>query len=80
MRRDAGQRLGGRNRPTADHRRQATLRQPVELRDPVQRGTNFREAGWCLALTAAAYQSNLQGFKELDVVFPSTPKPRAAVA
>jgi len=42
-----------------------------EVRDPARRGRNFREAGWCLALTTAAYQSNLQGFKEIDVHFPS---------
>ncbi len=50
-----------------------------EIRDPKLRGKNFREAGWCLALTSAAYQSNLQGFKEMDVDFPGTPKPQPAV-
>ncbi len=44
-----------------------------EVRDPKLRGKNFREAGWCLALTTAAYQSNLQGFKEMEVVFLAPP-------
>lgn len=43
-----------------------------EVRDPKLRGKNFREAGWCLALTTAAYQSNLQGFKEINVDFPGS--------
>ncbi len=50
-----------------------------EIKNPVQRGANFKEAGWCLALTTAAYQSNLQGFKEVDVAFPGRAKPQAAL-
>ena len=50
-----------------------------EIKNPAKRGANFREAGWCLALTAAAYQSNLQGFKEIAVVFPGTPKKQPLV-
>lgn len=42
-----------------------------EMKDPSVRGTNFREAGWCLGLTQGAYQSNLHGFKEVAVRFPS---------
>ena len=45
-----------------------------EIKNPSKRGANFREAGWCLALTAAAYQSNLEGFKEVAVSFPGTPQ------
>ncbi len=44
----------------------------AEINIPSKRGTNFKEAGWCLALTSAAYQSNLQGFKEVSVDFPGT--------
>lgn len=46
-----------------------------EIRDPAHRGENFREAGWCLALTSAAYQSNLQGFKDVPVQFPAPSEP-----
>jgi predicted dehydrogenase len=52
----------------------------AEIKNPAKRGANFQEAGWCLALTSAAYQSNVQGFKELDVAFPGRPKPQAALA
>jgi predicted dehydrogenase len=45
-----------------------------EIKNPAKRGANLREAGWCLALTTAAYQSNLQGFKEIAIVFPDTHK------
>ena len=51
----------------------------TEIKNPARRGANFKEAGWCLALTSAAYQSNLQGFKEVDVVFPGTPKKQPAM-
>ena len=51
-----------------------------EIKNPAKRGVNFQEAGWCLALTSAAYQSNLLGFKELDVTFPGRLKPQAALA
>jgi predicted dehydrogenase len=51
----------------------------TEIKDPAKRGVNFKEAGWCLALTSAAYQSNLLGFKEVDVAFPSTPKKQPAI-
>jgi predicted dehydrogenase len=52
----------------------------AEMKNPAQRGANFKEAGWCLALTRAAYQSNLQGFKEVDVSFPGRITPQAALA
>ncbi len=42
-----------------------------EVRDDQARGANFREAGWCLALTNGAYQSNMHGFKEMPVRFPA---------
>ena len=45
-----------------------------EIRDPAKRGANFREAGWCVALTCAAYESNIRGFQEVAVQFPGTPK------
>jgi predicted dehydrogenase len=45
-----------------------------EIRDPAKRGQNFREAGWCVALTTAAYASNLRGFKEISIAFPGTPQ------
>lgn len=51
----------------------------VEVKDPAKRGRNLREAGWCLALTSAAYQSSLQGFKELDVSFPGRSRQEAAL-
>jgi predicted dehydrogenase len=41
-----------------------------EVKNPAKRGLNLEEAGWCVALTSAAYSSNLQGFKDVDVVFP----------
>jgi predicted dehydrogenase len=41
-----------------------------ELKNPAVRGNNFREAGWCVALTKAAYTSHLQGSKPVDVAFP----------
>jgi hypothetical protein len=52
----------------------------AEIKNPAQRGANFQEAGWCLALTAAAYQSNLQGFKEVAVTFPGRLKSQPALA
>jgi predicted dehydrogenase len=52
----------------------------AEIKDPAKRGANFKEAGWCLALTSAAYQSNLQGFKEVEVLFPGRPKSQGALA
>ena len=51
----------------------------AEIKSPADRGANFKEAGWCLALTAAAYQSNLQGFTEVDVAFPGAPKKQPAI-
>jgi len=51
-----------------------------EIKDPARRGANFKEAGWCLALTSAAYQSNLQGFKEVEVAFPGRQTSQAALA
>jgi predicted dehydrogenase len=50
-----------------------------EIKNPAMRGANFKEAGWCLALTAAAYQSNLEGFKEVSVVFPGQRKALTAL-
>ena len=52
----------------------------AEIKNPAKRGANFKEAGWCLALTSAAYQSNLEGFREVEVTFPGRPKPQAALA
>ena len=52
----------------------------AEIRDPAKRGVNFREAGWCVGLTRAAYESNLHGFQEVDVNFPGTAKPILALA
>jgi predicted dehydrogenase len=52
----------------------------AEIKDPSKRGANFKEAGWCLALTAGAYQSNLQGFKEVDVEFPGRAKAQTVPA
>ena len=54
--------------------------QILHMEGAAKRGANFKEAGWCLALTTAAYQSNLQGFKEVEVHFPGSPKPAAALA
>jgi len=51
-----------------------------EIKNPAKRGANFQEAGWCLGLTSAAYQSNLQGFKEIEVSLPGSPKRQAALA
>lgn len=51
-----------------------------EVRDPAARGANFREAGWCLALMASAYQSNLHGFKEVTVQFPTADQSQTALA
>ena len=51
-----------------------------EIKNPEKRGVNFKEAGWCLALTAAAYQSNLQGFKEMEVSFPGRVKAQTVPA
>src|SRR5205814_1852392 len=51
-----------------------------EIRGPGQRGTNFREAGWCVALTRAAYESSRQGFREIAVAFPGPVGPRLADA
>jgi predicted dehydrogenase len=52
----------------------------TEMKNPARCGANFKEAGWCLALTAAAYQSNLQGFQEVEVTFPGRRKSQAALA
>jgi len=52
----------------------------AEIKNPAKRGANFTEAGWCLALTVSAYQSNLQGFKEMEVTFPGQRKSQAALA
>jgi predicted dehydrogenase len=51
-----------------------------EIKNPAKRGENFREAGWCLALTSGAYQSNLLGFKEVEVSLPGRPKAEPALA
>lgn len=51
----------------------------AEMQDPSKRGTNLREAGWCLALTSGAYESNLHGFKEIAVAFPGAPKKEPAL-
>ena len=51
-----------------------------EIKNPAKRGTNFREAGWCVALTCAAYESNLRGFQEVAVTFPGEPQPVPALA
>lgn len=51
-----------------------------EMRNPAKRGANFKEAGWCLALTQAAYQSNRLGFKEIPVAYPGTPQQAPAMA
>jgi len=42
-------------------------------------GGNLREAGWCVALTAGAYLSNMQGFKPVAIRFPGTPDRDAAL-
>ncbi len=52
----------------------------TEIKNPAKRGANFKEAGWCLALTSAAYQSNLLGFKEVEVAFPGQVKAQTALA
>lgn len=41
-----------------------------EIRDSTKRGLNLLEAGWCLALTTAAYDSHAKDFKEIPVEFP----------
>ena len=41
-----------------------------EMTIPSKRGMNLREAGWCVALTTASYESNMRGFKDVEVVFP----------
>lgn len=38
-----------------------------EMRNPAKRHENLREAGWCLALTRAAYDSAKKGLKEVEV-------------
>ncbi|HVO33037.1 MAG TPA: hypothetical protein VMU17_03920, partial [Elusimicrobiota bacterium] len=43
----------------------------AEVRDPGKRGANFLEAGWCLALTEASYESHRRGFHEVAVQHPS---------
>jgi predicted dehydrogenase len=48
-----------------------------EIRNPTKRGQNFKEAGWCVAMTCAAYESNLRGFQEVAVQFPGTLKEAA---
>jgi len=42
----------------------------AEIRDPRLRGTNLREAGWCAALTAAAYRSGAQNGTPIALVPP----------
>lgn len=51
-----------------------------EIKNPAKRGANFKEAGWCVALTCAAYESNIRGFQEVTVTFPGTPKAVPALA
>jgi predicted dehydrogenase len=51
-----------------------------EIKSPAKRGANFREAGWCVALTCAAYESNVRGFQEVAVTFPGQPKKVPALA
>jgi predicted dehydrogenase len=43
-----------------------------EIATPTAKGKNFREAGWCTALTKTAYASQLQGGKSLPVLFPGS--------
>jgi predicted dehydrogenase len=43
----------------------------AEVRDPVVRGGNLREAAWCVALTDAAYKSGAAGGSVRDVVPPA---------
>ena len=45
-----------------------------EIKNPAKRGANFKEAGWCVALTCAAYESSVRGFQEVSAIFPGTPK------
>jgi predicted dehydrogenase len=51
-----------------------------EIKNPAKRGANFQEAGWCVALTSAAYESNVRGFQEVAVTFPGQLKPVPALA
>src|SRR5258708_36659073 len=51
-----------------------------EIKNPAKRGANFKEAGWCVALTCAAYESNVRGFQEVQVTFPGTPKEAPVLA
>ena len=44
----------------------------AEIRDPNRRGQNFKEAGWCLALTQAAYTSNRESHQNIPTLFPSS--------
>jgi hypothetical protein len=39
------------------------------MNNPAKQGINFREAGWCAALTKAAYDSQKEGSKPVDVAF-----------
>ncbi len=51
-----------------------------EIKNPAERGKNFKEAGWCVGLMCAAYESNLRGFQEVAVTLPGTPKEAPALA
>ena len=51
-----------------------------EIKNPAKRGTNLKEAGWCVALTCAAYEFSVRGFQEVPVTFPGTPKQIPALA
>jgi predicted dehydrogenase len=42
----------------------------AEIADPAARGANLREAGWCVALTDAAYRAAGAADPEADVRFP----------
>jgi predicted dehydrogenase len=44
-----------------------------EIENPAKRGANLREAGWCVALTAAAYRSGQAESSSVDVRFPDAP-------
>ena len=45
-----------------------------EVRDPCARGANLREAGWCVALTEAAYRSEACGGRAVPVTPPGGPE------
>lgn len=52
----------------------------AEMNDPAQRGRNLRQAGWCVAMTAAAYLSKLKGFSPVELEYPGGPSDHAAAA